>query len=193
MHPADHRMENEIQDFIEQARKEQREKVFYFEHGLGAEIHWFFTQAAQALKNDLYLPACTSFLNGIEASLRVTMSQVDKPGRVEELNPCKTLSNRLLKSASDAGLPVSALAFPGEDSFLERIESKKPNQINAEVVRIRHNLCHGNILEYVNTELGESNAFFTPECCRELAHQLCNVSKIWAKQLGEFRREQFNS
>ncbi len=186
-------VEEQIQEFIEQGRKELKEKVFFLEQGLGAEVHWFFTQAIQALKNDLYLPACTSFLNGIEASLRVTMSQVDNPARVEELEPHKTLSNRLLKSASDVGLPVSALAFPGEDRFLEKLESKKPNQINAEVVRIRHNLCHGNILEYVNTELGENNAFFTPECCRELAHQLYKVSKVWAKQLGEFRRELLNA
>lgn len=186
-------MDEKIKEFIEQERKEHREKVFFIEQGLGAEVHWFFTQAVQALKNDLYLPACTSFLNGIEVSLRVTMSQVETPARVEELDPIKTLSNRLLKSACDAGLPVLALAFPGEVNFLEKLESKKPSQVNAEVVRIRHNLCHGNILEYVNTDLGEDSAFFTPECCRELAYLLHELSKDWAMQLGVFRRELFNA
>lgn len=186
-------MDEEIQEFIEMGRREHQERVFFAEQGLGAEVHWFFTQAVQALKSELYLPACTSFLNGIEASLRVTMTQLENPARVEYLDPVKTLSNRLLKSALDAGMPVEALAFPQEVSLLEKLESKKPNQVNAEVVRIRHNLCHGNILEYINTELGEENAFFTPECCRELAHLLHTVSKEWAKQLGAFRRGLLNA
>jgi hypothetical protein len=193
MHRQGQSMDKEIREFIDQGRREHREKVFFIEQGLGAEVHWFFTQAVQALKSDLYLPACTSFLNGIEASIRVTMSQVETPARVIELDPAKILSNRLLKSAQDSGLPIKALAFPGENNFLEKLESKKPNQVNVEVVRIRHNLCHGNILEYVNTELGENNAFFTPECCRELAHLLHSVSKEWAAQLGTFRGRQFNA
>ncbi|WP_415895281.1 hypothetical protein ACMXYQ_15980 [Neptuniibacter sp. PT34_22] len=186
-------MDEEIQEFIEMGRIDHQERVFFAEQGLGAEVHWFFTQAVQALESELYLPACTSFLNGIEASLRVTMSQVENLVRVEELDPVKTLSNRLLKSAYDAGMPVEALAFPKEINFLEKLESKKPNQINTEVVRIRHNLCHGNILDYINTELGGDNAFFNPECCRELAHLLHKVSKGWAKQLGGFRRGLFNA
>ncbi|AHF01737.1 hypothetical protein THIAE_08180 [Thiomicrospira aerophila AL3] len=186
-------MNEEIQKFIEVGQREYQEKVFFAERGLGAEVHWFFTQAVQALKSELYLPACTSFLNGIEASLRVTISQVENPARVEELDPIKTLSNRLLKSAQDAGLPVEYLAFPEESDFLEKLKSKKPNLVNTEVVRIRHNLCHGNILEYINADLGEDNAFFTPECCRELAHILHKVSKQWAEELGVFRRGLFNA
>ena len=193
MHHQDQNMEEEIQKIIDEGLKEHKEKVFFIEQELGAEIHWFFTQAFQALKNDLYLPACTSFLNGIEASLRVTMAQVEKPARVTELESIKTLSNSLLKSARESGLPVEALAFPGEHDFLEKLETKRPNLVNVEVVRIRHNLCHGNILEFVNTELGEHNAFFTPECCRELAMLLHLVSREWALRLGTFRRTLFNA
>lgn len=186
-------MDEEIQEFLDQGIREHREKVFFLEQGLGAEVHWFFTQALQALKNDLYLPACTSFLNGIEASIRVTLSQVEKPERVEELDPLKTLSNRLLGDALEAGLPVESLAFPNEQDFLNKLSTKRPNIVNVEVVRIRHNLCHGNILEYVNIELGQENAFFTPECCRELALNLYEVSKLWAKNLGSFRWSRFNA
>jgi hypothetical protein len=182
-------IDDEARDFLESAAKEHAERSFFIEQKLGSEIHWLFTQAAQALKHKLYLPACTSFLNGIEASLRVTLAQIEEPSRVKELPPEKTLSNRLLKSAVDVGLPVTALAFPGEGDFLEKLESQTPERINVEVVRIRHNLCHGNILEYVNTELGEDSAFFTPECCRELAHILHNISKEWAVALGAFRRD----
>lgn len=78
-------MDREIQEFIELGRREHQERVFFVEQGLGAEVHWFFTQAVQALKNELYLPACTSFFNGIEASLRVTMSQIENPTQVKEL------------------------------------------------------------------------------------------------------------
>jgi hypothetical protein len=186
-------MNDEFQKFIDEGIKAHKEKIFFIEQNLGAEIHWFFTQAVQALKSELYLPACTSFLNGIEASLRITMAQVEKPSRVTELDPIKTLSNRLLVSAKELGLPIKALAFPGECDFLEKLETKRPNQVYVEVVRIRHNLCHGNILEYVNTELGEQDAFFTPECCRELANLLHIVSKEWAIQLGVFRRKSFSA
>ncbi len=186
-------MDEDIPKLIDEVNREYRENIFFIEQGLGAEVHWFFTQAVQALKSELYLPACTSFLNGIEASVRVTISQVETPSRVTKLDHHKTLSNRLLKSAHDAGLPIEALAFPNENNFLEKLHSKKPNQVNAEIVRIRHNLCHGNILEYVNTELGEDNAFFTPECCRELAHLLHAVSKEWAVHLGVFRCRQFKA
>lgn len=186
-------MNEEIQEFIDQGIQEHKEKVFFIEQGLGAEVHWFFTQALQALKEELYLPACTSFINGIEASIRVTLSQVEIPARVEELDPNKTLSNRLLKKAQDAGIPIECLAFPNEQDFLQKLRTKKPNIVNVEVVRVRHNLCHGNILEYVNTELGEGNEFFTPECCRELAFALYAISKLWAKNLGAFRRQLFKA
>lgn len=186
-------MDEEIQELLKRVHQEHQEKVFFAEQGLGAEVHWFFTQAVQALKNDLYLPACTSLINGIEASVRITMHQVENPFQVEKLDPAKTLSNRLLKDARDAGLPVEALAFPEEGDFLEKLESRKPIQVNVEIVRVRHNLCHGNILEYINTDLGEDNAFFTPECCRELAYMLHKVSKEWAKQLGTFRRGLLNT
>lgn len=186
-------MDHQIQEFIGHGTKEHEERLFFIEQGLGAEVHWFFTQALQALKSELYLPACTSFLNGIEASIRVTLSQLEKTARVVELNPKKTLSNRLLSDALDAGLPVEFLAFPNEQGFMQKLSTKPPNTLYVEVVRVRHNLCHGNILEYVNTELGEEYAFFTPECCRELAFKLYEVSKGWAQNLGAFRRSLFNA
>lgn len=172
-------------DFLNKFKEEYQERMFFVEQGLGAEVHWFFTQASEALKMGLYLPACTSFLNGIEASLRITLAQIEDPKLVEELDPKKLLSNRLLKSARDLGVPVDALAFPLEKNFMDKLQSKKTN---VEVVRVRHNLCHGNILEYINKDLGEGQEIFTPECCRELALTLYIVSKEWAKQLGKFRQ-----
>src|SRR5690606_29429661 len=99
-------MNEELNDFLRQLREEYREKTFFIEQNLGAEVHWFFTQAVQALKSQLYLPACTSFLIGIEASLRVTMHQIHSRSRVKSLHPRRILSNRLLKDALSSGLPI---------------------------------------------------------------------------------------
>jgi len=87
---------------------------------------------------------------------------------------------------------VEKLAFPDEDDFIEKLESIKPNLQNVKIVRIRHNLCHGNILEYINKDLGENNHFFTPECCLKLAIQLLIVSKAWVEALGNFRKAMQN-
>ncbi|MBD9412202.1 hypothetical protein [Stutzerimonas stutzeri] len=186
-------MDEEIRIHLEQVRRDHEERVFFLQQGLGADIHWFFCQALEALKSGLYLPACTSFLIGIEASLRVTLAQIDKPARVDELDPAKLLSNRLLLNAQQNGLPVQLLSFPNENDFIEKLSTKKPNLVNVELVRVRHNLCHGNILGYIDTELGEHNAFFTPECCRELAITLYGISRAWTKGLGQFRGEMFNA
>lgn len=172
-----------------QVKREHEERIFFMQYRLGAEVHWFFTQGLEALKQGLYLPACSSFLIGIEASLRVTMAQIEKPDRVEELDPVKTLSNRLISDAKSKGVPVAKLAFQGEKDFDAKLASVKPNSTNVEIVRVRHNLCHGNILEYVNTDLGDDNAFFTPDCCRNLAAQLLFVSKNWVEALGTYRRD----
>lgn len=53
--------------------------------------------------------------------------------------------------------------------------------------RVRHNLCHGNILEYINKESGDDYPFFTPECCLKLAVYLGAISKSWVQELGKFR------
>lgn len=182
-------IDEELERHLAQVKREHEERTFFLQHSLGAEVHWFFVQGQEALKQGLVLPACSSFLNGIEASLRVTMAQVEVPARVEELDPVKTLSNRLIADAKSKGLPVELLAFPGEHDFSAKLASVKPNVTNVEIVRVRHNLCHGNILEYVNTELGDDSAFFTPECCLPLAARLLLVSKDWVQGLGVYRRD----
>lgn len=186
-------MDEYLQQHLEQVRLEHEARMFFLTHHLGAEVHWFFSQGLEALQQGLVLPACSSFIIGIESSLRVTMAQIDKPARIEELDPVRLLSNRLLVAARAAGLPVESLAFPEESDFIQKLESVKPNQRNVEIVRIRHNLCHGNILEYINKDLGEDNQFFTPECCLKLAIQLLIVSKSWVEQLGKFRKAMRNA
>ena len=85
-------------------------------------------------------------------------------------------------------MPVELLAFPHEHNFLEKLGSKKPKRVDVEVVRQRNNICHGNVFEYINRDLGERNAFFTPVSVRGLAENLLQVSHAWADGLSEFRR-----
>jgi len=184
--------EDDVAAFLEEQRIEHEENVFFLQHSLGAEVHWFFVQGLAALKHELYLPACASFIIGIEASLRVTQTQIENPCIVDELDSLKILSNRLLNEACDNGLPVHLLAFPSEIDFGNKLASRKPNFINTEIVRVRHNICHGNILEYRNAALGKDNIFFTPECLRDLANNLLRISKKWVAGLAEFRREKFS-
>ncbi len=169
--------EDEIPAYLEEIRKEHEENTFFLQQNLGAEVHWFFHQGLAALKAELYLAACSSFIIGIEASLRITQAQVDNPSVVDELDPVKTLSNRLLNDAGNNGLPIELLSFSDETDFREKLASKRPNIQNVEIVRIRHNLCHGNILEHRNSDLGQDNTFFTPECVRDLSYSLYEISK----------------
>ncbi|HEY4250945.1 MAG TPA: hypothetical protein VGM87_07080 [Roseomonas sp.] len=167
------------------------EANFFFEALSAAEFHWFFVQGLTALRAELYLPGVSALLNGIEASLRVTMHQVtaDATGRTEP-SPYKVLSNVLLSSAAEAGIPVYALAFPDERDFRERLASPKGQRRDVEVVRMRNNICHGNIFEFVASKSGEADAYFTPDALRNVSAVLLGVSFQWAKSLGDFRRAQ---
>lgn len=157
-----------------------------------AEMHWFFVQGVDALVADLYLPGVLSLLNGVEATLRITLHQLRDFHFEEELDCHQVLSNALIRKGAEAGLPVDKLAFPGETDFVAKFNSAGPSRRNVEIVRQRHNLCHGNDLEYVNRDLGEQNQFFAPECLRGLSTTLVEISKDWVRALGKFRRTRFS-
>lgn len=157
-------------------------------HLRGSEFHWFFIQGAQAIRSNLFVPGVSALLNGIEASLRVTVAQLADQGNALELSPFRVLSNNLIKNAKELGVPIGSLAFPGETDFLAKLETQKPNRVDVAVVRQRNDICHGNVMGYVNTDLGEDFAFFTPECLRELGSLLIDLSVGWSEELGEFRR-----
>ena len=166
-----------------------KERNHFFETLSAAEFHWFFVQGLDAIMNGLFVPGVSSLLNGIEASLRVTIAQVSTDAKtIEELSPYKVLSNTLIVNARDLGLPVEALAFPGETDFLAKLVSVKPCRVDVEIVRQRNNICHGDIFDYINRDLGPENSFFTPECLRPLSYSVLDVSMRWAEQLGQYRR-----
>lgn len=171
-------------------RQFSAEANFFFESLSAAEFHWHFVQGLTALRTELYLPGASALLNGIEASLRVTMHQLTSdPIGGPEPSPYRVLSNVLLASAGEGGLPVGALAFPGEDDFAEKLASPKKDRRDVEVVRLRNNICHGNIFEFITPKSGEVDAYFTPDALRGVSAVLLGVSFEWAKALGDFRRE----
>lgn len=97
-----------------------------------------------------------------------------------DLSDMATLSNALMRRAHMAGMPVTLLAFPEEQDLLTKIAEGAPKRPYAEIVRVRHNLCHGNILEHIITvsdDLGEPVRLFTPECMRVLAETMSAISK----------------
>lgn len=81
-------MDEDLRQHLEQVRLEYEERIFFLKHHLGAEVHWFFSQGAEALKQGLILPACSSFIIGIEASLRV------KWRRLKNLRSLKSLTQQ---------------------------------------------------------------------------------------------------
>lgn len=126
----------------------------------------------------------SSILAGIEASIRSTLcwlktSEFPLKG---DLGP--VLSNSLLRKAHEQGLPVELLAFPEEANFIAMLATSKPQ---VKIVKIRNDLAHGNIQAFINRELGDDLAFFTPECLRSLAYQLEDLSFEWAIGLARFR------
>lgn len=180
---------DDVQVWIAAQRAELEERDHFFEALAAAEFHWFFVQGLQAIRNNLYVPGVSSLLNGVEASLRVTIAQLSgQEAEVEGPSPYRVLSNKLLFNAQEVGMPVHLLAFPGEADFAGKLASAKPNRVDVEIVRQRNNICHGNIFEFINRDLGPQNAFFTPECLRELADVLLEMSHAWADGLGAFRR-----
>jgi hypothetical protein len=164
------------------------ERNFFFESLSASEFHWFFVEGLAALRNELYLPGVSALLNGIEASLRLTIHQVTSTqGGTPALSPYRVLSNPLLLSGQSLGLPVEALAFPDEDDFCAKLATSKSTRIDVEVVRLRNNICHGNVLEFVQGT--GDNSFFTPYGLCNISAVLLGVSFDWAKALGDFRRD----
>jgi hypothetical protein len=170
--------------FLARVREAAERRSYFVATLLNPSFHWFFTQGQDALLGELYIPGVSSLVNGIEASIRVTLAQLD-PGYsgTLELSPYQLLSNTLLRKAREVGMPIEALAFPGESDFEENL----PTKTNTKVVQLRHDICHGNILPFIQTMEYEQIQILTPECLRATAAQLLGISYVWARDLAQFR------
>lgn len=180
--------ENPAELTLDKIRRDHARKVFFADSLQEPLFHWFFIQGQEALDASLYIPGVSSLLNGIEASLRVTISQLEHSSADPnfELSPYQTLSNTLLRKALKFGLPVETLAFPTESDFLDVIEQKSPNAV---VVQLRHDICHGNIIDFVASVEALDIQFFRPENLLSTALTLMSVCYGWAHSLAEFRNK----
>jgi len=152
-----------------------------------AEQHWFFLQGHDAYLERLYLPALSSLLNGIEASLRVTLHLLNKDKEhpdIWALSPYRVLSNKLILQAQEAGMPVQYLAFSEEKDFLENLKSDN----RVEIVELRNDICHGNVTKFINTELGPEESFFVPDLLRTVTEKVLAISVDWCQALAHFRK-----
>lgn len=173
-----------LAEFLKTIEQEGEIKTYFVRTLVDPTFHWFFHQGQQALQAKLYVPGVSALLNGIEASVRITLAQM-KPGAdgKMDLSDYRLLSNVLLKQAQDSGLPVRSLAFPGEDDFNATLSTK--NLVR--VVQLRHDICHGNITKFIEKTDDEGIEFFTPECLRETGAILLGMAIEWAHQLAAFR------
>jgi len=171
-------MDNE--NDLKQTWKILERQAAYVERNLGAEAHWFFIQGEKAVEQQLYVPGVVSLLHGIEMSLRTVVSEVKQI----PLDNTPTFSNSLLRQAHGLEVPVEDLALPSERNFLSRLETNKPN---VRIVQLRHDLSHGNTMAFIESVPGTEIRFFTPECLREVADILVDISDRWTESLSKFR------
>ncbi|WP_143755191.1 hypothetical protein [Caulobacter sp. B11] len=170
--------------FLAKVHTEHARRTYFACNLMNPAFHWFFTQGQQALEQELYIPGVSSILNGIEASLRVTVAQLhpDYAGELT-LSPYQNLSNTLLRKARELGVPIKSLAWPGEEDFYTKLETKE----NVFVVQLRHDVCHGDILQFIEMMEYEQIQLLTPECLRSIAAELLAVSFAWTYDLAGFR------
>ncbi|MCZ8088704.1 MAG: hypothetical protein O9247_01220 [Rhodobacteraceae bacterium] len=176
--------EKERADLGLRFRNEHHAQTFFVRVLAPSHFHWHFHQAYKALQSNLFLPGVSGLLNGIEASIRTLICEVE--GRPLDGDLGKVMSNRLLSEASGKGLDVSLLAFPNEHDFAEKLPSNQ-RQDAVRIVQERNDICHGNFRRYVRSD-AEFGEFFTPECVAPLAAQLLDISFVWALELARFRQ-----
>lgn len=150
----------------------------------GAETHWYFIEGDHSFREGLYIASCLCFINGIESSIRTLLMYInEKYETLDSKTP--NLNNDLIRKTMEAGMDVSILAFPNELDFLEKIKAGKPK---VELVRTRHNICHGNVFEYIQSSDGAEKTF-SPESMKATAAILKNICEPWSKEIFRFKNE----
>lgn len=162
-----------------------KRRRFFLDSLMNPTFHWFFCQGQQALDAHLYIPGVSSLLNGIEASLRVTLAQLepDFSGNELALSPYQVLSNTLLKKAYDSGMPVDLLKFADDEDLIAQVHTRN----NVAIVQLRHDICHGNMLNFIEPIGVDDIRILTPECLRPTAARLLGLSYKWSIGLAQFR------
>lgn len=154
-------------------------------------MHWFLIEGEKAFSQELFLASMLSCFAGIEATLRgLMMYSEGGPKTVYEDLEGATLSNPLLQRAGDAGMRIELLAFPGEDDFMTKLPEKRHH---VEIVRLRHNFCHGNVFESFEEVPETGDKVFTPASLQPLAEALLAISQSWSQEVGRFKADIFQA
>lgn len=169
--------------YLTDVQRRQKESTFFLRAFAPSPFHWHFHQAYEALQKDLFLPGASGLLNGIEASIRTTLCELE--GRPLDGDQGTVMSNRLLREAQDKGINTSVLAFPDEDDFAEKVASNRREDA-VRLVRVRNDICHGNFQGYVESH-PEMGTYFTPECLAPLSARLLEISFVWTRELAKFK------
>jgi len=164
-----------------QIQRKHMERVYFASACAPSPFHWHFQQAYDALICDLYLPGLSGLLNGIEASLRTTITALKGLSLGGDLGT--VMHNRLLQSAEEYGMNIQLLAFPSESDFREKLSTRN----GVKLVQLRNDICHGNFQRFVRDVEGVD--FFSPECLGGVSAQLLQMSFDWTRHLCDFYHE----
>jgi len=99
------------------------------------------------------------------------------------------LSNKLLREAKAIGLPVEVLRFdrdPEALKFLLNLQSDDHVK-QAHIVRLRNNICHGNLNIFAKEEGGEGRIYRSD--IEKEAKELEEVAITWAKGYGRWHND----
>jgi len=160
----------------------------FFNQFRNSKFHWFFMEAVDSYQNKLYISSILCILNGIEASLRVTLRQKSGDG-IYNSSLGKTLNNKLLREAKSIGIPVGILRLPGEDKAkFDKKMSPNGSTKPVDILQLRHEFCHGNLSEYLE-KISDETAYFEPAMLHNLNVELLDMSHLWANHLSSWRFE----
>lgn len=148
----------------------------------GAEYHWFFLDGLKAFQNGAILASLTSFICGIEASLRSTLYLLEDDPQ-DDLYIKDIMNKKTLKKALEKGLPIESLAFKDENDFLKNVIEGNQTKI----MLLRNDLMHGNINKY--SELVDGDRMFFPTNMFEVTTEIMMISKSWIRELVKFKNE----
>ncbi|GCA49921.1 hypothetical protein KGO5_02367 [Sinorhizobium sp. KGO-5] len=105
-----------------------------------------------------------------------------------DLSPYRVLSNNLISQAEAAEMRAKYLAFNDGKTSSQISNWKNPNRVDVGIVRLRNNICHGNVMDFVNVEPGPDSAFFSPELLSPVTERVLAICADWCEALGPFRK-----
>lgn len=177
---------------------DEKFRLFAKQHNLRwhlryGEVGPFFADGYACVAHGQYLAACLSFITGIEMSLRLPLLHArgfDIRRAWDQKTGVPLLSNELLVRASEIDLPIKLLRYgrdPEESIFLQNL-SCRTHAKQANIVRLRNNICHGNLSIFV--EETDGGPMVHNSTIENEAKELEMVAIAWGKGFGDWHISQ---